>query len=181
MTQNYELATFGAGCFWCVEAIFQRLKGVISVQSGYTGGKTENPDYKAVCTGQTGHAEVIQIKFDPQIVSFEDLLYVFWRTHDPTTLNQQGADKGTQYRSAIFYHNEEQKEIAEKSKTETELSKLYKDPIVTEITKISKFYNAEDYHQNYFNDNSFQPYCSFVISPKIKKLEKEFSDRLKLK
>jgi peptide-methionine (S)-S-oxide reductase len=181
MTQNYELATFGAGCFWCVEAIFQRLKGVISVQSGYTGGKTENPDYKSVCTGQTGHAEVIQIKFDPQIISFEDLLYVFWRTHDPTTLNQQGADKGTQYRSAVFYHTEEQKEIAEKSKKETELSKLYKDSIVTEITKISKFYNAEDYHQNYFNDNSFQPYCSFVISPKIKKLEKEFSDRLKLK
>lgn len=181
MTQNYELATFGAGCFWCVEAIFQRLKGVISVQSGYTGGKTENPDYKAVCTGQTGHAEVIQIKFDPKIVSFEDLLYVFWRTHDPTTLNQQGADKGTQYRSAVFYHSEEQKEIAEKSKKETDLAKLYKDPIVTEITKISKFYNAEDYHQNYFNDNSFQPYCSFVISPKIKKLEKEFSDRLKLK
>lgn len=181
MEQNYELATLGAGCFWCVEAIFQRLKGVLSVVSGYSGGSVENPDYKSVCTGQTGHAEVIQIKFNPQIISFEDILYMFWRTHDPTTLNRQGADEGTQYRSVIFYHNEKQKEIAEKSKMETDKLKIYNDPIVTEITKFSKFYPAEDYHQNYFNDNQFQPYCSFVISPKVKKLEKEFSERLKLK
>lgn len=181
MEQNYELATLGAGCFWCVEAIFQRLQGVLSVVSGYSGGNIENPDYKSVCTGQTGHAEVIQIKFNPQIISFEDVLYMFWRTHDPTTLNRQGADEGTQYRSVIFYHNEKQKEIAEKSKMETDKLKIYNDPIITEITKFSKFYPAEDYHQNYFNDNQFQPYCSFVISPKVKKLEKEFSERLKLK
>ena len=172
-----EIATLGAGCFWCVEAIFQDLKGVEKVVSGYSGGHVKNPAYREVCNGTTGHAEVIQITFDPTIISFEEILEVFWNTHNPTTLNQQGADKGTQYRSAIFYHSEEQKQIAEKSKAAA--ASDFADPIVTEITAFSNFYSAEDYHQNYFNDNGSQPYCSIVISPKVDKFRKKYADKLK--
>jgi peptide-methionine (S)-S-oxide reductase len=174
-----EKATLGAGCFWCVEAVFQRLKGVKSVISGYTGGKTENPTYKEICGGDTGHAEVAQVTFDPAQISFKELLDVFWRTHDPTTLNRQGNDSGTQYRSAIFYHNEHQKKIAEEAKKEANELKIWPNPIVTEISPLRTFYEAEDYHQNYYNNNTFQPYCSFVITPKVQKLKKEFSEKLK--
>ena len=178
MSEELETITLGAGCFWCIEAVFQNLKGVQSVVSGYTGGQVENPTYQQICTGTTGHAEVAQIIFDPAVISFEDLLYVFWRTHDPTTLNRQGADVGTQYRSAIFYDSEEQKEIAEKSKAKTDASDLWPDAIVTEISQLDKFYNAEEYHQDYYKLNPNQPYCRLVIDPKIRKLKKEFSDRL---
>ena len=176
---NYETATLGAGCFWCVEAVFQDLKGVQRVVSGYTGGETPNPTYREICGGDTGHAEVIRITFDPQVISFEELLYVFWRTHDPTTLNRQGADTGTQYRSAIFYHSDEQKEVAEKSKAEADAGNLYRNPIVTEITPASKFYEAETYHQNFYKQNPNQGYCRVVIDPKVRKLRKEFGDKLK--
>ncbi|MCH8956634.1 peptide-methionine (S)-S-oxide reductase MsrA [candidate division KSB1 bacterium] len=179
MPNKLETITLGAGCFWCIEAVFQNLKGVQSVVSGYTGGQVENPTYEQICTGTTGHAEVAQIIFDPAVISFEDLLYVFWRTHDPTTLNRQGADLGTQYRSAIFYDSEEQKEIAEKSKAKTDASDLWPDPIVTEISQLDKFYNAEEYHQDYYKLNPNQPYCRLVIDPKIRKLKKEFSNKLK--
>ncbi len=179
MPKKLEKATLGAGCFWCIEAVFQNLKGVQSVVSGYTGGQVENPTYQQICTGTTGHAEVAQIIFDPAVISFEDLLYVFWRTHDPTTLNRQGADVGTQYRSAIFYDREEQNEIAEKSKAQTDASDLWPDPIVTEISQLDKFYNAEEYHQDYYKLNPNQPYCRLVIDPKIRKLKKEFSNKLK--
>lgn len=178
MPNKLDTTTLGAGCFWCIEAVFQNLKGIQSVVSGYTGGQVENPTYEQICTGTTGHAEVAQIIFDPAVISFEDLLYVFWRTHDPTTLNRQGADVGTQYRSAIFYDSEEQKEIAEKSKAKTGASDLWPDPIVTEISRLDKFYNAEEYHQDYYKLNPNQPYCRLVIDPKIRKLKKEFSDRL---
>lgn len=174
-----EKATFGAGCFWCTEAVFQRLKGVHSVVSGYAGGTIKNPTYREICTGKTGHAEVAQITFDPSVISYEDLLYVFWRTHDPTTLNRQGADTGTQYRSVIFYHSEAQKQAAEKSKTETNVSGLWQNPIVTEISEMPVFYEAEDYHQNYYNQNKRQGYCVYVIDPKIEKLNKEFKEKLK--
>jgi peptide-methionine (S)-S-oxide reductase len=174
-----ESATFGAGCFWCIEALFQDLKGVHSVNSGYAGGHVNSPSYKEVCTGTTGHAEVAQIIFDPKQISFEDLLYVFWRTHDPTTLNRQGADVGSQYRSAIFYNSDEQKRIAEKSKAETEKSGLYENPIVTEIVPLTNYFEAEDYHQDYYNINPDQPYCRFVIDPKIQKFKKEFKEKLK--
>jgi len=174
-----ELATFGAGCFWCVEAVFQRLEGVMKVESGYTGGKTENPTYKQVCAGDTGHAEVCHITYDPSKVSFDALLEVFWKTHDPTTLNRQGNDAGTQYRSAIFYHNDKQRELAEKYKAELDKSGAWAKPIVTEIAKFEKFWKAEDYHQNYFNDNPEQGYCRAIIKPKIDKFEKVFKDRLK--
>lgn len=177
--KQIETATFGAGCFWCVEAIFQDLKGVHSVKSGYSGGHVKNPSYKEVCTGSTGHAEVTQIEFDPSVISFEDLLYVFWRTHDPTTMNRQGADVGTQYRSVIFYHSEKQKEIAEKSKKETDASDLYSDPIVTQIEPFTNYYPAEDYHQDYYNLNPNQPYCRLVIDPKVQKFKKKFKDKLK--
>ena len=176
---NTETATLGAGCFWCVEAVFQDLRGVQRVISGYTGGETPNPTYREICGGNTGHAEVIQITFDPEVISFEDLLYVFWRTHDPTTLNRQGADTGTQYRSAIFYHSDEQREIAERSKTEADAAGLYSDPIVTEITPASEFYEAELYHQNFYKQNPNQGYCRVVIDPKVRKLRKEFGDKLK--
>ncbi len=174
-----EKATFGAGCFWCTEAVFQRLEGVHSVVSGYAGGSIKNPTYREICTGRTGHAEVAQITFDPSIISYEELLYVLWRTHNPTTLNQQGADKGTQYRSVIFYHSEAQKQAAEKSKAETDASGLWQDPIVTEISEMPVFYEAEDYHQNYYNQNKRQGYCVYVIDPKIEKLNKEFKEKLK--
>ena len=177
---NYQKATFGAGCFWCVEAVFQRLKGVIAVESGYTGGHVENPTYKQVCTGNTGHAEVIQITFDPEQISYETLLEVLWSSHDPTTLNRQGNDAGTQYRSVIYYHDEQQKTIAEKSKEQANNSGEFKDPIVTEISPLGTYYPAEDYHQNYYNDNSNQSYCAFVITPKIKKLQKNYAEKLKV-
>lgn len=173
------IATFGAGCFWCVEAVFQQMEGVQAVESGYTGGHVPNPTYTAVCEGTTGHAEVAQISFDPGIVSYEELLEVFWRTHDPTTLNRQGNDVGTQYRSSIFYHDDTQKKIAEASKAAAQESGLWDDPIVTEISPIGDYYPAEDYHQNYYNLNSNQPYCVFVISPKVAKFRKLFKDKLK--
>lgn len=166
-----EKATFGAGCFWCVEAVFQRIKGLTQVVPGYAGGTKENPTYEEVCTGLTGHAEVAQITFDPSKVSYERLLEIFWQAHDPTTLNRQGNDVGTQYRSVIFYHNEKQKLAAEKSLREAQ--KLFDKPIVTEIKPLTKFYLAEDYHHNYYNNNTFQPYCQFVIKPKLKKLKLE--------
>jgi peptide-methionine (S)-S-oxide reductase len=174
-----EIATFGSGCFWCSEAIFEQLKGVESAVSGYSGGKTENPTYKDVCTGETGHAEVIQITFNPEIISFKELLEVFWQTHDPTTLNRQGADVGTQYRSVIFYHNQDQKELAEGFKKKLDEAKIYSKPIVTEISPFTKFYNAEDYHQDYYNNNKFQPYCSFTITPKLDKFKKVFKEKIK--
>jgi peptide-methionine (S)-S-oxide reductase len=174
-----QLATLGSGCFWCSEAIFERVKGVTSVVSGYAGGKVDNPSYEDVCSGKTGHAEVIQIKFDPSVVSYDELLEIFWKTHDPTTLNRQGADVGTQYRSVVFYHNEEQKQKAESYKAELNKAEIWKDPIVTEISPLKKFYSAEKYHQDYYEQNPNQGYCSFVITPKIEKFEKVFKDKLK--
>ena len=174
-----ETATFGAGCFWCVEAVFLQLEGVHEVVSGYTGGTTVNPTYQAVCMGMTGHAEVIQFQFDPDVISYEELLEVFWHTHDATTLNRQGGDVGTQYRSAIFYHTEAQKQTAEQSKTEMDASDMWDDSIVTEITPANVFYPAENYHQNYFQLNPNQPYCQFVIHPKMRKFTKDFKDKLK--
>lgn len=178
-TTDLDTATFGAGCFWCVEAIFQRLKGVHSVKSGYSGGSIKNPTYKEICSGLTGHAEVCQISYDPKTIDFESLLAAFWQTHDPTTLNRQGADVGTQYRSVVFYHDENQKILAEKYKKELNESGAFVNPIVTEISPFTIFYPAEEYHQNYFNDNGTQPYCSFIIKPKVEKFEKVFSDKLK--
>lgn len=172
-----ETATFGGGCFWCVEAVIQRLNGVEKVVSGYAGGATKNPTYKEVCTGATGHAEVIQVTFDPAIISYEDLLTVFMTTHDPTTLNRQGADVGTQYRSVIMYHNEEQKATAEK--VLHQLKDTFPKPIVTEVVPLDIFYNAEGYHQNYFNDNPGAGFCQVVINPKVQKLRKMYTDKLK--
>lgn len=179
MSQHIDTATLGAGCFWCVEAVFQRLKGVISVKSGYSGGFIKNPSYREVCMGVTGHAEVAQIVFDRDSVSFDEILEVFWKTHDPTTLNQQGADIGTQYRSAIFYHSEEQKLLAEKYKDALNKSGAFQAPVVTEINAFKAFYPAEDYHQNYYNQNGSEGYCRFVIQPKVEKFEKVFKDKLK--
>jgi len=179
MSANKETATFGSGCFWCTEAVFQRLKGVEDVKSGYSGGNVENPTYQQVCNGNTGHAEVIQFTYDPSVISFEELLEVFWKTHDPTTLNRQGNDTGTQYRSVIFYHTPEQKELAEFYKKKLDAAKVYNNPVVTEITPFTKFYPAENYHQDYYDNNSNQPYCSFVITPKLEKFEKVFKDKLK--
>jgi peptide-methionine (S)-S-oxide reductase len=174
-----EQATFGAGCFWCVEAVFEQLEGVVSVEAGYAGGHVKNPSYREVCNGRTGHAEVAQITFDPSVISYETLLEVFWHSHNPTTLNRQGADKGTQYRSAIFYHNEEQKQIAEKSLKNTDKSNLWDDPIVTTIEPLENYSKAENYHQNYFENNRNAPYCSAVIKPKLEKLRKDFPGLLK--
>lgn len=176
---NLEIATLGGGCFWCLEAIYQDIKGVQQVVSGYAGGHVPNPSYKAVCAETTGHAEVTQITFDPNVISYEDILYIFWRIHDPTTLNRQGADVGTQYRSIILTHDETQKQIAERSLLEVDAADLWSNPIVTEIVPLTTFYAAEAYHQNYYNDNSNQPYCRFVIDPKVKKFRKAFADRLK--
>ena len=178
-TTKLEKATLAGGCFWCIETIFQDLKGVEKVESGYSGGTTKNPSYQEVCTGTTGHAEVIQISFDPSVISFEQLLTVFFHVHDPTTLNRQGADAGTQYRSAIFYNNDEQRKTAEKVKEDITKSGLWDDPIVTEITAFDTFYKAEDYHQNYYKDNPEKSYCSYVIAPKVKKFYKEFGYLLK--
>jgi peptide-methionine (S)-S-oxide reductase len=177
--QTTDTATFGAGCYWCVEAVFTELKGVISVTSGFSGGHVKNPAYREVCEGTTGHAEVCQIVYDPAVVSFDELLEVFWQTHDPTTLNQQGADRGTQYRSVIFYHNAEQKEKAEYYKKKLDESGAFKNPIVTEISPYTVFYKAEDYHQNYYSQNGEQPYCQYVIKPKVDKFRKVFHDKLK--
>ena len=174
-----ETATLGGGCFWCTEAIFKSLKGVETVESGYSGGHTKNPTYKEVCTGETGHAEVIQIIFDPKIISFDEILEVFFETHDPTSLNRQGADSGTQYRSAIFYHSPEQKEKAEAYKAQLNKENVFNKPIVTEIKAFDKFYKAENYHQNYFANNRSQGYCQFVIVPKIEKFKKIFKNKLK--
>lgn len=172
---NKESVTFGAGCFWCVEAVFQRVNGVLNVSSGYMGGTTKNPTYEDVCTGMTGHAEVCRIEFNPETVSFKDLLEIFWKTHDPTTLNRQGNDVGTQYRSVIFYGTEKQKEEAEYYKQQLEAEKVYANPIVTEIAPESTFYKAEDYHQDYYNNNRSQGYCAFIITPKIEKFKKVFA------
>ena len=179
--QNAKLdtATFGTGCFWCTEAIFERVNGVASVVSGYSGGTVDDPSYEEVCTGKTGHAECTQIIYDPAIVSYDELLEIFWKTHDPTTLNRQGNDVGTQYRSVIFYHNNDQKEKAEYYKKKITDEKIWDKPIVTEITKFDKFYPAEDYHQEYYDNNSNQGYCAYVITPKVEKFEKIFKDKLK--
>lgn len=178
--KKVEVATFGNGCFWCTEAVFEELKGVESAVSGYSGGLVPNPTYDQVCTGATGHAEVIQITYDPAVITFPELLEVFWKTHDPTTLNQQGLDHGTQYRSAVFYHNEEQRELAEKYKERLDESGAFDRPIVTEITKFQKFYPAEDYHQQYFEANPRQRYCRAVVKPKVVKFRKAFKDKLKV-
>jgi len=173
-----EQATFGSGCFWCTEAVFDELRGVHAAVSGYSGGKKENPTYEQICTGFTGHAEVIQVDFDPQVISFAELLEVFWQTHDPTTLNRQGADSGTQYRSVVFYHSAEQQRLAEEYKEKLDKSGAFSNPIVTEISPITKFYPAEDYHQAYFELNGRQPYCRAVIQPKLDKFRKAFADKL---
>jgi peptide-methionine (S)-S-oxide reductase len=173
------IATFGAGCFWCVEAVFQDLEGVKKVVSGYEGGKIKNPTYKEICTGTTGHAEVIQVTYDPTIVDFNTLLEVFFTTHDPTTLNRQGNDKGTQYRSVIFYHTDEQKRLAEAGKIAAGHTGAWRDPIVTEISPSAIFYPAENYHQNFYNDNESYPYCQFVVAPKVAKFRKDFKEKLK--
>ncbi|WP_456315417.1 peptide-methionine (S)-S-oxide reductase MsrA [Pseudomonas shirazensis] len=174
--EKLSTATFGGGCFWCVEAVIQRLKGINSVKSGYSGGFIKNPPYREVCTGRTGHAEVIQVTFDPDIITYHDLIYIFMTSHDPTTLNRQGADKGTQYRSIVLYHNNEQKEIAEK--VFDEVKPLYEDAIVTELKPFEVFYNAEEDHQNYYNNNEEARYCQIVIDPKVQKLKKMYADKL---
>ena len=174
-----EVATLAGGCFWCLEAVFDDLKGVDSVESGYMGGKTLNPSYEEVCSGETGHAEVAQLTFDPKQVSFREILEVFFVIHDPTTLNRQGNDVGTQYRSAIFYHSAEQKAAAEQVIANMGAAKIYEDPIVTEVVPASKFYVAEDYHQEYFRRNAAQPYCAFVVRPKVAKFRKHFLEKLK--
>mgnify|MGYP001321345506 FL=1 len=179
MTNKLAIATFGGGCFWCTEAVFQRVKGVEKVVSGYAGGKVKNPTYKEVTSGLTGHAEVIQITYNPALITYPELLEIFWGTHDPTTLNRQGADVGTQYRSVIFYHSAEQKELASAYKHKLEASGAFDRPIVTEISQAGDFYPAEDYHQNYFNMNGNAPYCTYVIQPKLEKFKKVFSEKLK--
>jgi peptide-methionine (S)-S-oxide reductase len=177
--QKLEIATFGAGCFWCVEAVFQNLKGVAYVTSGYMGGHVKQPSYKEVCTGNTGHAEVCQIHFDPDTISYKELLEIFWQVHDPTTLNRQGNDVGTQYRSAVFYHNNDQRELAEFYRNELTEARAFLLPIVTEIVAAGEFYKAEDYHQNYFNQNGDEPYCRLVVRPKVEKFQKAFSNKLR--
>ena len=174
-----QLATLAGGCFWCLEAVFDDLKGVESVESGYVGGKTASPTYEDICSGKTGHAEVVQITFDPKVVSFKEILEVFFVIHDPTTLNRQGNDSGTQYRSAVFYHSAEQKAAAEQVIANLGAAKIYDDPIVTEVVPASKFYAAEDYHQEYFRRNPAQPYCAFVVRPKVAKFRKHFLEKLK--
>lgn len=177
---SIEIATLGTGCFWCTEAIFQRLEGVISVESGYSGGHVENPTYEQVCSKTSGHAEVIQIIYDAAIISYADILEVFWRAHDPTTLNRQGNDVGPQYRSVIYHHNDTQKAIAEQSFKEADASDLWEDPIVTEIAPLINYYKAEDYHQEYFNRvGDRNPYCTFVVKPKVEKFKKTFKHKLK--
>lgn len=176
---NMEVATFGTGCFWCTEAVLESLDGVKKVVSGYAGGTIANPSYKEVCTGTTGHAECVEVVYDPKVITYAELLEAFFRSHDPTSLNKQGNDVGTQYRSVIFYHNEDQKKLAEQAKAELDKSGAYSKPIVTEIAKAPKFYIAEDYHQNYFANNPDQGYCSFVIAPKLDKFKKVFKEKLR--
>lgn len=178
-TKKNELATFGGGCFWCTEAIFQELKGVYSVEAGYAGGTTQNPTYEDVCTGTTGHAEVIQITYDSSIIKYELLLEIFFKTHNPTTLNQQGADRGTQYRSVVFYHNRSQKETAQEMIKALEANAVFDAPIVTEIVPFDVYYKAENYHQNYYENNPSNGYCNVVINPKLTKFMKEYKDLLK--
>ena len=178
MSQRTETATLGGGCFWCLEAIYQNVKGVSLVVSGYAGGSVDNPSYQAVCSGTTGHAEVMQITFDPDVISYDNILYIFWRMHDPTTPNRQGADVGTQYRSIIFYHDETQQEIAEHSRKQADASGLWDNAIVTEVVPLTRFYPAEDYHQNYYRNNPRQPYCTMVIDPKVDKFKKSFQDMM---
>lgn len=178
MTQETQAATLGGGCFWCLEAIFQQVKGVTSVVSGYAGGSVDNPDYKSVCTGATGHAEVVRINFDPAVIGYADLLHIFWRIHDPTTLNRQGGDVGTQYRSIILYHDDDQKRAAEYSKKEVDASDLWSAEIVTEIESLKVFYEAEAYHHDYYRNNPRQPYCFMVIDPKVDKFRKSFQHML---
>lgn len=179
MSNNLQTATLAGGCFWCLEAVFDEIKGVHSVESGYAGGHVPNPTYRAVCNGDTGHAEVVQVHFDPGIVSYRDLLNVFFAIHDPTTLNRQGADVGTQYRSAIFYHNDDQKMIAESLIEDLNSQRIWDAPIVTQLAPLDKFYMAEDYHQEYFARNPYQPYCMAVVAPKVSKFRKHFLDMLK--
>lgn len=179
VTHEKATATFGSGCFWCTEAQFQQLKGVEKVESGYSGGEVKDPTYKQVCTGTTGHAEVCKITYDPAVISYDELLAAFWMSHDPTQLNRQGNDVGTQYRSVIFYHNAEQKSKAEAYKEKLNAEKVFNKDVVTEIVPFKEFYKAEDYHQNYFNENGNQPYCSFVVAPKVEKFRKVFKDKLK--
>ncbi len=174
-----EQATFGGGCFWCTEAVFQNLKGVSKVVSGYMGGHKAHPTYMEICNGDTGHAEIIQIEFDPEQISYDDLLLVFFKTHDPTTLNRQGNDSGTQYRSVVFYHNQEQKLAAEQMIDKLEKELVFDQPIVTEISPVTDFYEAEDYHQNYYQSNTGKPYCAFVIQPKLAKFTRDFKEKLK--
>lgn len=178
---HIDTATFGAGCYWCTEAQFQQLDGVINVESGFSGGHVEHPSYKEVCTGSTGHAEVCNIYYDAAKISFDELLAAFWTCHDPTQLNRQGNDVGTQYRSAIFYHNEEQRKKAEEYKKKLNDEKVFDKPVVTEISPFTVFYKAEDYHQNYYNENGDQPYCQFVVRPKLEKFRKVFKEKLKTK
>jgi peptide-methionine (S)-S-oxide reductase len=177
--QNSAVATLAGGCFWCLEAVYDDMQGIRSVVSGYTGGRVDNPTYEQICTGTTGHAEVVQVTYDPAQLSFRDLLEVFFTIHDPTTLNRQGGDVGTQYRSAIFYHNEAQKETAESLIAELEAAKVWDNPIVTEVTALETFYPAEDYHQDYYENNAYQPYCQFVVRPKLEKFRQKFSQRRK--
>ena len=179
MDNHLETATFGAGCFWCVETLFQRLDGVVSVVSGYSGGARENTSYEQVCSGASGHAEVIQVVYDPLKISFADLLQVFWSVHDPTTLNRQGADVGSQYRSVVFYHDEMQKAEALRFKAELNENKVFSNPVVTEVAPFTRFFPAEKYHQDYYNNNHSQPYCTFVIEPKLEKFKKVFDKKLK--
>ncbi|MBI3737508.1 MAG: peptide-methionine (S)-S-oxide reductase MsrA [Chloroflexi bacterium] len=179
MNTNLQTATLAGGCFWCLEAVFDEVKGVHSVVSGYSGGHVANPSYREVCTGATGHAEVVEVTFDPQVVSYKDILNVFFAIHDPTTLNRQGADVGTQYRSAIFYHNDEQKQVAENLIKELNDQHIWDHPIMTEVSKINGFYHAEDYHQEYFAKNPYQPYCQAVVAPKVAKFRKQHLDMLK--
>src|SRR5881396_3297937 len=179
VSKSLEVATFAGGCFWCTEAVFDQLKGVVKVESGYSGGEVPNPNYEDVCTGETGHAESIQVTFDPSVVSYADLLRIFFTTHDPTTPNRQGADVGTQYRSAIFYHSPEQKAIAEQVIAEINAAHIWDAPIVTEVVPFQAFYQAEDYHQEYFQNNGDQPYCRVVIAPKVAKFRKTYLEKLK--
>jgi peptide-methionine (S)-S-oxide reductase len=180
ISENIDTATFGTGCFWCTEALFEQLNGVVKVTSGYSGGQVPNPTYKQVCTGETGHAECVQVQYEPNKITYDELLEVFWQVHDPTTLNRQGADVGTQYRSAIFYHTPEQKQKAEHYKAELDKSGAFKNPIVTEIAPATTFYTAEDYHQEYYENNkNSNPYCAVVIRPKMDKFKKAFAHKLK--
>jgi peptide-methionine (S)-S-oxide reductase len=179
MGSGTQIATLAGGCFWCLEAVFSELKGVLKVESGYSGGSLANPTYQQICEQETGHAEVVQVTFDSQVITYTDLLNVFFSIHDPTTLNRQGPDTGTQYRSAIFYHSSEQEQIARQVITDLDLQQIHQDPIVTQVVPLDKFHKAEDYHQNYFSNNPNQPYCSIVVAPKVAKFRKQFIDKLK--